>query len=129
MNQDSFDGNFLLERQHDRWRLRSDAGALILLHGAQIDAREARRRVHRVTLTWLAEGGADVELSGGGAPLALRAAEVIVHQPLPGLYAGLPLATYDARSRRFWQRVFWLARLPGGGALLKFLARRTRAKA
>lgn len=129
MNQDSFDGDFLLEPQRDRWSLRGAAGTLILLQGAMIDARESRRRVQRVAITWLADGGAEVELSGGGGTLALRVAGVIVHQPLPDLYAGLPLATYDERTRRFWQRVFRLARLPGGGFLLKFLARRTRAKA
>ena len=48
---------------------------------------------------------------------------VIVHEPLPQLYAALPLAEFDQKAKTFWRRVFRLVRLPGGRYLLRFLAR------
>lgn len=50
---------------------------------------------------------------------------VIVHEPLPQLYAALPLAGLDERARRFWHWVFRLVRIPGGRYLLGVLARRS----
>jgi hypothetical protein len=41
---------------------------------------------------------------------------------LPKLYEALPLARFDAKARRFWGRVFWLVRMPGGRSLLKYFA-------
>jgi hypothetical protein len=52
----------------------------------------------------------------------------IVHEPLPKLYAELPLAGFDERARRFWRRVFRLVRIPGGRHLLGVLARRPRGQ-
>jgi hypothetical protein len=51
---------------------------------------------------------------------------VIVHEPLGRMYESLPLAGIDANARRFWRRVFWLVRLPGGRYLLKLLTRGRR---
>jgi hypothetical protein len=48
---------------------------------------------------------------------------VIVHEPVPQLYASLPLAEFDQKAKTFWRRVFRLVRLPGGRYLLRFLAR------
>ncbi|HEX4240593.1 MAG TPA: hypothetical protein VHZ53_04225 [Steroidobacteraceae bacterium] len=60
-------------------------------------------------------------LDGQRSTLPVRSA--IVHQPLPGLYRGLPLAVLDDTTRRFWRRVFLVARWPGGRFLLAWLAR------
>jgi hypothetical protein len=128
MNHSTIDGNFSLDSRRNHWSLRDDRGAQVLLLGANADARQAPPRIERVHLRWTGRG-VDVELSGGGATLLLQAAAAIVHQPLHSLYSILPLARYDARTRRFWQRVFWLVKVPGGGSLLKILARRARAKA
>jgi hypothetical protein len=57
----------------------------------------------------------------------IGAQSAIVHEPLGGLYQGLPLASLDEKARRFWRRVFWLVRIPGGRHLLGVLARRSRS--
>jgi hypothetical protein len=98
----------------------------ITLLGADVDARVVSNGVQRVTIDWLSEG-ATVDLISGLDVFRIHAATVLVHEPLPTLYRALPLADFDARARRFWQRVFWLARLPGGRTLLRLLARRARA--
>ena len=61
-----------------------------------------------------------------GRSIAVQAQGAIVHEPLPRLYAALPLARLEEPGRRFWRRVFRLVRIPGGRYLLGFLARRTR---
>jgi hypothetical protein len=58
----------------------------------------------------------------------IEARSAIVHEAVPNLYAGLPLAQFDARARRFWRRVFLLVRIPGGRRLLGTLARASRNK-
>jgi hypothetical protein len=69
---------------------------------------------------------AQLELRSRGQTIRLEADSVIVHEPLARLYAALPLASFDARARKFWRRVFTLVRIPGGRSLLKILARRRR---
>jgi hypothetical protein len=59
---------------------------------------------------------------------AAEARSAIVHEPLPNLYAALPLAQFDGRARRFWRRVFLLVRIPGGRRLLGMLAHASRNK-
>ena len=49
-----------------------------------------------------------------GRPIAIQAQDAIVHEPLPRLYAALPLARLEEPGRRFWRRVFRLVRIPGG---------------
>jgi hypothetical protein len=63
-----------------------------------------------------------------GRPMAVQAQGAIVHEPLPRLYAALPLARLEEPGRRFWRRVFRLVRIPGGRYLLGILARRTRGR-
>jgi hypothetical protein len=128
MNHSTIDGKFSLESRGQHWSLRDERGVQVLLLGADAAAHRAPPRIERVHLQWTGRG-ADVELSGAGATLLLQASEAIVHQPLPSLYSVLPLARYDARAQRFWKRVFWLVRIPGGGVLLRMLARRARNKA
>lgn len=57
---------------------------------------------------------------------SVEAGSAIVHEPLEHLYERLPLVSIGADARRFWHRVFRLARIPGGRYLLKALARMTR---
>jgi len=57
--------------------------------------------------------------------IAVQAQGAIVHEPLPRLYAALPLARLEEPGRRFWRRVFRLVRIPGGRYLLGVLARRS----
>ena len=98
----------------------------ITLLGADLDAQLVAQGAQRVSIDWQHEG-ATVELTLGSDVFRIHADSVLVHEPLPSLYRALPLADFDARARRFWQRVFWVARLPGGRTLLRLLARRARA--
>lgn len=77
----------------------------------------------RLDLEWRV---GSVEITRHGAPSGERfsARAVLVQEPLPELYARLPLERLDRRARRFWARVFWLVRMPGGRGLLRWLARR-----
>jgi hypothetical protein len=78
-----------------------------------------------VTVVWTA-AGAVVTLSSSGANTQFRSRSATIHEPRPQLYRGLPLVVLDAAARRFWRRTFFIARLPGGRRLLRWIARRTR---
>ncbi len=79
-------------------------------------------------IDWRADG-VEVRIEASGVESRRFAARsVIVHEPLPGLYESLPLVSLAAGSRRFWRRVFALARMPGGRLLLGWVARRSRAR-
>ena len=78
-----------------------------------------------VTIRWNWDG-ALVTLTGGASLRTVKAKTAILHEPLARLYEGLPLVTLDDRARRFWRRVFWLVRIPGGRRLLGLVARRSR---
>jgi hypothetical protein len=102
------------------WRLsRSEPGLIdVFVLGATPQAEDYLRTpsVRDLDIEWRA----DCALLG---TVAMRGA--IVHEPLPQLYAALPLAAFDERARRFWRRVFRLVRIPGGRHLLGVLARRS----
>ena len=129
MNRKTWTGAFRILRSSERnWVVASvqEPVVEITLLGADLDARVVTNGVQRVSIDWGLEG-AIVELTSGSEVLRIHAATVLVHEPLPALYGALPLAHFDARARRLWQRVFLLARLPGGRTLLRLLARRARA--
>lgn len=121
-------GTFLTHPLGDgAWRL-SGAGSLpveIFVRGAGSQAAETLGvpNVRDIAIEWLAEGVL-LTLSAAGQSNTLRAKSAIVHEPLPALYAGLPLASVDAKMRRFWRRIFRIVRIPGGRFLLGVLARR-----
>jgi len=83
------------------------------------------RAVTRLELTWRDEG-VIVKVAGYQGAGILEASTAIVHEPKDQLYRSLPLAGFDTKARKFWRRVFLLTRLPGGGALLRLIARRKR---
>jgi hypothetical protein len=103
--------------------------AEILLRGADPRAAEAlsSHEIDDIDIEWQA---AKVELwaTSSGRRTAIASQSAIVHEPMAHLYEGLPLARTDPKSRRFWRRVFWLVRIPGGRLLLAAVARRTRAR-
>ena len=125
----SFRGDFRLRNCGPAaWLLESAApgGPEIHLFGvAPESARhlEGGATVTRVGLLW-APGRVSATLvsASGARVLQLRAATV--HEALPRLYDSLPLERLDARARRFWRRVFFLVRVPGGRRLLGLMARR-----
>jgi hypothetical protein len=111
------------------WRL-SRGGpepADVLLRGADSRAAEvfSSPDIVDIDIEWQA---AKVELwaTSSGRRRTVESQIAIVHEPMAHLYEGLPLARTDAKSRRFWRRVFWLVRIPGGRFLLAAVARRTR---
>jgi hypothetical protein len=77
-------------------------------------------------LDWSAAGSVTVVLGGGETAHVLSADSVQLQEPDERLYDVLPLEQFTPNARRFWQRVFWLVRLPGGRALLRLVARRRR---
>ena len=93
-----------------------DRNALAALDGATPSA---------VTVAW-SDAGAIITLNSSGASAQFRSRTATVHEPRPQLYQGLPLVVLDDAARRFWRRVFLIARLPGGRRLLRWIAQRTR---
>jgi hypothetical protein len=112
------------------WRLSSGVpgAAEVYLSGADAQAAGfiAQSRASRVELIF-GPSGATVRLVTSQGARELRARSATIHEPLPRLYEGLPLATFDAGARRFWRRVFLLVRIPGGRRLLGLVARRASA--
>jgi hypothetical protein len=113
------------------WRLsQSEPGPIdVFVLGATPPAAEFLRAhsVRDLDIEWRA----DCALLGAmadGNPETVALPGAIVHEPLPQLYAALPLAGFDERARRFWRRVFRLVRIPGGRHLLGVLARRSRGR-
>jgi hypothetical protein len=109
------------------WQLTTGVpgSAEIYLSGAEPDAAEPLGHVpvRAVALAWQG-GSVSVTLISPQGPRYLKSRTAIIHEPLPRLYEGLPLVTFDERARRFWRRVFRLVRIPGGRRLLGLIARR-----
>jgi hypothetical protein len=74
------------------------------------------------------DAAVELTVTAAGRRTAVAARSAIVHEPLAQLYQALPLAVLDGKARRFWRRVFWLVRIPGGRRLLGAMARRTRSR-
>jgi hypothetical protein len=74
------------------------------------------------------DAAVELTVTAGGRRTTVAGGSAIVHEPLAQLYQALPLAVLDATARRFWRRIFWLVRIPGGRHLLGALARRTRSR-
>ena len=70
----------------------------------------------------------ELTLTSASRRRTLHAQSVIVHEPLMRLYETLPLVSLDEKAKRFWRRVFFLVRVPGGRYLLRILARRSRGR-
>jgi hypothetical protein len=113
----------------DTWQLTTGASgsAEIYLSGVDRDAFAALdgSTPRAVTVAWTA-AGATVTLISPGASTQFKSRTVTIHEPRPQLYQGLPLVVLDAAARRFWRRVFFIARIPGGRRLLRWIAQRTR---
>jgi len=78
-----------------------------------------------VDIDWLGDA-VTVYVKQGAQNAQFRAGSVAIHEPRPHLYEALPLGSVDAKTRRFWRRIFTVVRLPGGPRLLGFLAARSR---
>jgi hypothetical protein len=80
-----------------------------------------------LSLDWDAANPVTVVLGDGEIARILTADSMQLQEPDQGLYDALPLARFTPDARRFWQRIFWLVRLPGGRTLLGLVARVRRA--
>jgi hypothetical protein len=113
----------------DTWQLTTGAAssAEIYLCGVDRDAVAALdgSTPRAVTVAWSA-AGATVTLISPGASTQFSSRTATIHEPRPLLYQGLPLVVLDDAARRFWRRVFLIARIPGGRRLLRWIAQRTR---
>jgi hypothetical protein len=121
----NFSGTFLpQDRGAGAWQLSGAPPRQIevLLQGAEGGAARAfgTAPVADLCIEWAVES-ALLTFKSAGRGATVRAAGVIVHEPLSSIYDALPLVKFDARARRFWRRVFLLVRIPGGRYLLKYL--------
>ena len=133
MNRKTWSGKFRADVSGaGGWLLHSAEPPRIDVHLSGIDlppdARDSFRDAtfERIDIHWN-DGCAEVTLSQGGSVRRLTARVAFVLEPQPELYRALPLQEFGAQSRAFWQRIFWLVRIPGGRLLLNFIARRARA--
>ena len=127
--QRSMAGNFRgLDLGAGAWRLTTGipGGGEVYLGGTDTAAAPLLEAASpsAVTVEW-AKDGAVVALTLPDGIRLVRAKTAILHEPLERLYEGLPLVRLDDRARRFWRRVFWLVRIPGGRRLLRLIARRS----
>jgi hypothetical protein len=113
----------------DSWRLTTgmDGAPEIYLCGVPPAAAAALADAapDAVSVTWSA-AGAVITLISSAARLQVAARAATLHEPRPQLYQGLPLVRLDNAARRFWRRIFFLARMPGGRRLLRWIAQRGR---
>ncbi len=111
------------------WRLSaSDHTAVdVFLRGAGSQAAQilGTPNVREIAIEWSCNGVL-LTVSSADPPNIVEAKSAIVHEPLPFLYEALPLASVDAKHRRFWRSIFRIVRIPGGRYLLGVLARRRR---
>jgi len=129
-----FSGSFRIDRPNAMWwrvrNTRSPHQVAWLRHVRNADLG-LPREFQVLRLQSQAPGSVVVVLSDDegdcDGACTLTADRVLLHEPDERLYDALPLERYTPDARRFWQRVFWLVRLPGGGVLLRFVARRRRA--
>ncbi|MHB8476934.1 MAG: hypothetical protein ACYDBZ_11700 [Steroidobacteraceae bacterium] len=112
-----------------RWRLSrgepEPVEVFVLGAAAPAAGSSPAPEVRDIDLEWRADS-VWLKFISDARPIAVQAQGAIVHEPLPGLYAALPLACLEEPGRRFWRRVFRLVRIPGGRYLLGVLARRSR---
>jgi hypothetical protein len=124
-------GTFLARQMGEgAWRLSrfEPESADVFLRGVESGAGDVLRvpAVQDLDIEWTASESV-LTLTSAARRRTIRARSAIVHEPLGHLYETLPLAKFDEKARRFWQRIFRLVRIPGGRHLLGLLARHTRS--
>ncbi len=126
----NFSGEFAArDLRSGTWRLAQPNGTGIYLRGVsslEVPALSAPPLTD-VGIEWR-DQSALVTFKSNGAVASAAVSGAWAHEPLPKLYEALPLAPFDAKARRFWGRVFWLVRMPGGRRLLKYFARGGRKR-
>ena len=118
------------ELPHGTWAWIAPGGGEVLIREAEPGAAEVLRSAapRAISVDWLKDG-ALVTLITDAGPRLLRARVAVAHEPLARLYETLPLLSFEPQARRFWRRVFFLVRIPGGRRLLGLVARRAGGSA
>jgi hypothetical protein len=113
------------ELSHGTWQWSAPGGGEVLIRGAEPGAAEVLRSAapRAMSVDWTRDGVLVTLITDAG-PHLLRARVAVAHEPLVRLYETFPLMSFDSRARRFWRRVFFLLRIPGGRRLLGLVARR-----
>jgi hypothetical protein len=108
------------------WQLTNEGATEVYLAGVESDAcvTLAGAAVTAVSVAW-SGARASVKISAGPSLWQFTAQSVVIHEPRPRLYDDLPLVVLNDAARRFWRRVFFVSRMPGGRRLLRWIARRT----
>ena len=114
-------GKFLARQLADgAWRLTRGgaAPADIFLRGAQSPTAGVLQSADLadIDIEWQ-DAAVQLTVTAAGRRTGVVGRSAIVHEPLAQLYHALPLAVLDAKARRFWRRIFWLVRIPGGRRL------------
>lgn len=130
--QRSFSGSFRVDRPNRGWwRVRNTQSPhqIAWLRNVRVTSGEVPIEqslpdtFDALRLEWDAANSVTVVLGQGGTTRRLTADSMQLQEPDQGLYEALPLAHFTPDAQRFWQRIFWLVRLPGGRALLGLVAR------
>ena len=127
--QQSFSGEFVIAEPHPgTWQIdnRLAPQQRIIVRGVKTPRTAVPAIPTGVSLAWTAPKQVVVTLQDGVQSVALTCDSAVSQQALKSLYRTLPLAQFTAARRRFWRRVFWLVRIPGGRSLLGVIARRAR---
>lgn len=130
--QRSFSGEFVItEPNPGTWQIdnRLAPHQRILVRGVQTPRAAVPATPTCVDLRWPVGERVVVTLKDAAQSVALSCATAWSHEPQESLYQALPLAEFTADRQRFWRRVFWLVRIPGGRWLLRLIARRARRPA
>ncbi len=127
--QRSFSGEFVIAEPHPgTWQIdnRLAPHQRILVRGVQTPHAAVPATPTAVNVEWLAGKRVVLTLQDGSQSVALSCDSAQAHETNESLYRALPLAEFTADRRRFWRRVFWVVRIPGGRLLLRLFARRAR---
>ena len=119
-----------LDCGHGLWRVsqRTPRAAVVYLQGFR--PPEGLEQCSLLSIDWQdAPGGAGARLTLPSGEVAVPVASAFVLEPLQHLYDALPLARPDPAALRFRRRVFRLVSVPGGSALIGWLAARVRRRA
>jgi len=127
--QRSFSGEFVIaEPQPGTWQIDNRIAPYdkILVRGVQTPRSAVPVLPTAVSLVWTTGERVALTLTDAVGSVTVACDTALSHETAPALYRILPLAQFTADRQRFWRRVFWLVRIPGGRLLLRLIAKRER---
>jgi hypothetical protein len=127
--QRSFSGEFVITELHlGTWQIDNRIAPYdkILVRGVQLPRSAVPVLPTAVSLVWTTGARVALTLADAAQSVTVACSTALSHETAPALYRVLPLAEYTSERQRFWGRVFWLVRLPGGRLLLRLIAKLER---